>query len=58
MISTLDPMDIVTANKSVLVFNLSFFVEETEVVEELFNQVCVWLDEGFIWCPRVYYDGV
>lgn len=48
-----DPMDMVTANKSVLAFNLSFFAQETEVVEELFDQVCVWLREGLIRCPRV-----
>lgn len=48
-----DPMDMVTENKSVMAFNLSFFADEKEVVGELFEQVCVWLGKGLIRCPRV-----
>jgi len=41
-----DPMDLVTLNKSVLGFNLSFFAKERDVVSELLNQICEWIREG------------
>jgi len=48
-----DPFDMVTGNKCVLGFNLSFFADETEVLSEMFDQVCVWLREGSLRCPKV-----
>lgn len=48
-----DPMDLTVSNKSVLGFNLSFFAEEVELVSELLDQICTWLEEGKIRCPRV-----
>ena len=48
-----DPMDMVTSNKSVLGFNLSFFADEKEVVSALFDQVCEWLKAGKLKLPRV-----
>lgn len=50
---TFDPMDMVTANKSVLGFNLSFFADEKEIVSSLFDQVCRWVEQNKIRCPRV-----
>ena len=52
-----DPMDIVTANKSVPAFNLSFFAEESEVIGELFEILCGWLEGGKLKCPRVTEMG-
>jgi synaptic vesicle membrane protein VAT-1 len=48
-----DPMDLVVSNKAVLGFNLSFFAEEKELVTQLFDQVCQWLEQGLLECPRV-----
>ena len=48
-----DPMDMVTANKSVLSFNLSFFADETEVLSKFFAQICTWIEEGKLRPPRV-----
>jgi len=48
-----DPMDLVTSNKSVLGFNLSFFADEVEVVSMLFDQILSWLEEGKLRTPRV-----
>ena len=46
-------MDLVVSNKAVLGFNLSFFAEEKELVTQLFDQVCQWLEQGLLECPRV-----
>ena len=48
-----EPMDMVVSCKSVLGFNLSFFSEEKELVTKLLDQVCTWLGQGKIQCPRV-----
>ena len=48
-----DPMDLTVSNKSVMGFNLSFFANETELVTELFDQICAWLEKGILECPRV-----
>lgn len=48
-----DPMDLVVSNKAVLGFNLSFFAEEKELVKQLFDQICDWLEQGLLECPRV-----
>ena len=50
---TFDPMDLTVSNKSVLGFNLSFFADEREVVGELFDQICTWLKEKKLRCPRI-----
>ena len=48
-----DPMDLTVENKSVLGFNLSFFAGEQEIVSTLFDQICSWLKDGALRCPRV-----
>ena len=48
-----DPMDLVVDNKSVLGFNLSFFADEKEVVSKLFDQICDWLEDDLLKCPKV-----
>jgi len=46
-------MDLTVDNRSVLGFNLSFFADEKEVVIELFDQICTWLEEKKLRCPRI-----
>lgn len=48
-----DPMDLTVSNKSIMGFNLSFFEKEVEVVSQLFDQICEWLEQGKLQCPRV-----
>jgi NADPH:quinone reductase-like Zn-dependent oxidoreductase len=48
-----DPMDLVVDNKSVLGFNLSFFADEKEIVSNLFDQICSWLEDGLLKCSKV-----
>jgi synaptic vesicle membrane protein VAT-1 len=48
-----DPMDMGANNKAVLAFNLSFFAKECEMLNALFDQVCMWVEEGSLQCPRV-----
>lgn len=48
-----DPMDLTVSNKSVMGFNLSFFEKEVELVSMLFDQICEWLEQGKLECPRV-----
>lgn len=48
-----DPMNLTVDNKSVLGFNLSFFADEREVVGDLFDQICTWLEEGQLRPPNV-----
>lgn len=48
-----DAMDLVVDNKAVLGFNLSFFANETVLVSNLFDQICEWLDNGVLICPRI-----
>lgn len=50
---TFDAMDMVTSNKSVLGFNLSFFADESDIVSDLFDQICVWLKYEKLKVPRV-----
>ena len=50
---TFDAMDMVTSNKSVLGFNLSFFADESDIVSDLFDQVCAWLKYDKLKVPRV-----
>ena len=38
-----DPMDMVTSNKSVLGFNLSFFVDEIDMLTPMYDQIETWL---------------
>mmetsp|Transcript_20943 Transcript_20943/g.57945 ORF Transcript_20943/g.57945 Transcript_20943/m.57945 type:complete len:134 (-) Transcript_20943:147-548(-) len=48
-----DAMEMGSQNKSVLAFNLSFFAHEREVLSDLFDQICQWLKDGKLACPRV-----
>ena len=48
-----DPMDLTVDNKSVMGFNLSFFSQEEDVVEELFDKICTWLTSSQLHCPNV-----
>jgi synaptic vesicle membrane protein VAT-1 len=50
---TLDVMDLVQSNKSVLGFNLSFLATEREALAALFDQVLEWLSSGLLECPRI-----
>jgi NADPH:quinone reductase-like Zn-dependent oxidoreductase len=46
-------MDLVKSNKSVLGFNLSFFVDEIEMLGVMYDQIGQWLTDGKLQCPRV-----
>ena len=48
-----DPMDMTVDNRSVLGFNLSFFADETDMVSELFDQICIWLEQKQLRCLKV-----
>lgn len=48
-----NPMDLTVSNKSVMGFNLSFFEKEVDLVSQLFDQVCEWLEKGQLECPRI-----
>ena len=54
-----DPMELVTSNKSVMGFNLSFFVKEIQMLDALYDQIERWMlptsdgTHGVLRCPRV-----
>jgi synaptic vesicle membrane protein VAT-1 len=48
-----DAMDLVVSNKSVLGFNLSFFVNEIDMLGQIFDQIGEWLTKGQLQVPRV-----
>ena len=51
-----DPMELVTSNKSVMGFNLSFFVNEIGMLGVMYDQIERWLGEDGerkLQCPRV-----
>lgn len=48
-----NPMKLTTSNKSVMGFNLSFFVEEIEMLGTLYDQISTWVQTGELQCPRV-----
>jgi NADPH:quinone reductase-like Zn-dependent oxidoreductase len=48
-----DPMDLVVSSKSVCGFNLSFFVDEIEMLGKLYDQIAIWIQEGKLTCPRI-----
>ena len=56
---TFDPMEMVTSNKSVMGFNLSFFIKEIEMLDAMYEQIERWMTptsdnaEGLLRCPRV-----
>jgi alcohol dehydrogenase len=50
---SIDPMDMVTSNKSVMGFNLSFFANEQAVLGALFDRILEWLSAGLLECPRI-----
>jgi len=50
---TFDPMELVTSNKSVMGFNLSFFVNEIGMLDIMYEQIEKWMTQGLLRCPRV-----
>jgi NADPH:quinone reductase-like Zn-dependent oxidoreductase len=48
-----NPMGLTASNKSIMGFNLSFFVEEIEMLGILYDQISEWFDAGELQCPRV-----
>jgi synaptic vesicle membrane protein VAT-1 len=48
-----DAMDLVTSNKGVLGFNLSFFVDEMDLLGQLYDQIGTWISNGQLVCPRI-----
>ena len=46
-------MDFVTSNRSLLGFNLSFFVDEIELLTQFYNQITEWLEQGKLLIPRM-----
>lgn len=48
-----NPMGLTTSNKSLMGFNLSFFVQEVEMLGILYDQISEWFDQGKLQCPRV-----
>lgn len=48
-----DAMDFVTSNRSLLGFNLSFFVNDIEMLELFYDQISKWLENGQLAVPRV-----
>jgi NADPH:quinone reductase-like Zn-dependent oxidoreductase len=49
----INPMDLTASNKSMLGFNLSFFVKEVEMLGMLYDQIVSWLEQEKLICPRV-----
>ena len=48
-----DPMELVTSNRSVLGFNLSFFANEMGMLDAMYDRIEGWMREGVLRCPRV-----
>jgi NADPH:quinone reductase-like Zn-dependent oxidoreductase len=48
-----NPMGLTASNKSLMGFNLSFFVEEIEMLGILYDQISEWFEAGALQCPRV-----
>ena len=48
-----DPMDLVLASKSVHGFNLSFFADETALVDAYMDQLVRWVGEGRLTVAKV-----
>lgn len=48
-----DAMALVVESRAVIGFNLSFFAEEHELIEEYMNQVVKWLTSGEIKVAEV-----
>jgi NADPH:quinone reductase-like Zn-dependent oxidoreductase len=48
-----DAMDLVVSNKSLLGFNLSFFVKEVDMLSKIYDQIDQWLREGRLQIPRI-----
>ena len=54
-VSVLDiiAMDFVSSNRSLLGFNLSFFVKDIELLSTFYNQISDWLDQDKLKIPRI-----
>mmetsp|Transcript_29583 Transcript_29583/g.71197 ORF Transcript_29583/g.71197 Transcript_29583/m.71197 type:complete len:477 (-) Transcript_29583:14-1444(-) len=48
-----DTMDLVTRNRSILGFNLSFFVDEIGLLVQFYEQISDWLQKGLLKVPHV-----
>jgi NADPH:quinone reductase-like Zn-dependent oxidoreductase len=48
-----DAMDLVTSNKSILGFNLSFFVDEIDMLGQIYDQIGEWLTNDKLQVARV-----
>lgn len=48
-----DTMDLVTKNRSILGFNLSFFVDEIGLLVQFYEQISEWLEKGLLKVPHV-----
>lgn len=48
-----DTMDLVTKNRSILGFNLSFFVDEINLLVQFYEQISEWLQKGELKVPHV-----
>jgi NADPH:quinone reductase-like Zn-dependent oxidoreductase len=48
-----NPMNLTTSNKSIMGFNLSFFVDEIPLLGLLYDQVTDWFQAGQLQCPRI-----
>ena len=46
-------MDFVSSNRSMLGFNLSFFVNEIGMLSRLYDQIGTWLQQEKLQVPRV-----
>ena len=46
-------MDFVSSNRSLLGFNLSFFVGEIELMSMFYDQISEWLSQGSLKVPTV-----
>jgi NADPH:quinone reductase-like Zn-dependent oxidoreductase len=49
----INPMDLTASNKSLLGFNLSFFVKEVAMLGMLYDQIVSWLEQEKLISPRV-----
>lgn len=48
-----NPMSLTTGNKSIMGFNLSFFVDEIPLLGALYDQISQWFEAGELHCPRI-----
>ena len=54
---TFEPMDLVLSSKSIHGFNLSFFADETDLVDAYMAQLLAWVAAGQLRVARVETFG-